>query len=214
MTTPSFTMEANLRSVTGRKVRALRRNGTTPMHLYGKGTSSLNLQADTALLKRLVAQAGGNTPVMVSVNGVSGVHLSFIREVQRHPITNEILHVDFYQVPTTEVMRAEVPVYLTGEAPAIRKLSGVLLQALHSIEVECLPLDVPQAIEVDVSDLDDFEKAIHVSDISFGSSIAIVTSPDELVARVNQPRVTAEAAGEEVGGEGTAAAGEAAEVQP
>ena len=88
------------------------------------------------------------------------------------------------------------------------------MRPIQTLLVESLPMNVPQSVELDVSHLDDFEKAIHVSDISFGSSIAIVTSPDELVARVNQPRVTVEAAGQEVGGEGTAAAGEAAEAQP
>lgn len=170
----------------------MRRQGITPIHLYGKGTPSLNLQVDSALLRRLVLQAGGNTPVSVSVKGTSDDHFAFIREVQRHPVTGDILHVDFYQVPTAEVMRADVPIYLTGEAPAVRLNSGVLSQALHSIKVECLPLDVPPRVEVDVSGLEDFQKAIYISSINLGDSVTILNEPNELIVRVSPPRVVVE----------------------
>lgn len=187
----SLTLEAELRSLAGKQVRALRRKGVTPIHLYGKGIPSMTLQADTDQLQRVVAQAGRNAPVSVSVKGSRDVHFAFIREMQRHPITEAILHVDFYQVPMAEVMRAQVPVYLTGAAPAVRTHSGVLFQALHSIEVECLPLDLPQYVEMDVSGLADFEQAIYVSDVALGDSVTVLTDPRELIARVNPPRVVA-----------------------
>ena len=185
----SLALKTEHRSVTGKKVRALRREGVTPAHLYGNGIPSMNLQADTAHLQRVVIQAGRNAPVSVSVKGARGTHFAFIREVQRHPITEAILHVDFYQVPMAEVMRTQVPVYLTGEAPAVRTLGGVLLQALHSIEVECLPLDLPQYVEVEVSGLVEFDQAIYVSSITLSDSVALITDPNELIARVNPPRV-------------------------
>ncbi|MFC1935357.1 50S ribosomal protein L25 [Chloroflexota bacterium] len=185
----SITLEANPRSVIGKKVRALRREGITPLHLYGKGILSMNLQADTALVQRLVAHAGRNIPVSVSVTGTKDVHFAFIREVRRNPITEAILHVDFYQVPMAEMMRAQVPIYLTGEAPAVRTQGGIMLQALHSIEVDCLPMDMPQYVEVDVSGLTDFEQTIYVSSINLGDSVTIITDPSELIARVNPPRV-------------------------
>lgn len=187
----SLTLEAELRSLAGKQVRALRREGVTPIHLYGKGIPSMTLQADTAQLQRVVAQAGRNIPVSVSVKGSRDAHFAFIREMQRHPITEAILHVDFYQVPMSEVMRAQVPVYLTGEAPAVRTHDGVLFQALHSIEVECLPLDLPQYVEMDVSGLVDFEQSIYVSDVHLGDSVTVITDPRELIARVNPPRVVA-----------------------
>ena len=192
MTTDTLTLEASPRSVTGKKVRFMRRTGVTPLHLYGKGAASLNLQADSAVLQRLVIRAGRNIPVSVSVEGTRDTHFAFIREVQRNPLTEAIVHVDFYQVSMAEVMRAQVPVYLVGEPPAVRMLNGVLNQALNSIEVECLPLDVPQNIEVDVSELADFEQAIYVSGINLGVSVTIITDPGELIARVNPPRVAVE----------------------
>ncbi|MEE8442128.1 MAG: 50S ribosomal protein L25 [Dehalococcoidia bacterium] len=208
----NITLETEPRSATGRKVRALRRQGITPLHLYGKGTDSLTLQADTDQVQKVIVQAGRNVPVSVSVKGSKDVHFAFIREMQRHPLTEAILHVDFIQVPMAELMRAQVPVYLTGEAPAVRTHQGVLFQALHSIEVECLPLDLPQYVELDITPLVDFEQSIYVSDIALAESVTMITDSREMIARVSPPRVAvadevAEAAEAEAGEE-AAEAGE------
>ena len=210
MTTQDLTLELEPRTVVGKKVRQLRRQGITPTHLYGMGIDPLNLQAESAAVQRIVVQAGGNVPVSVTVKGHQKPYFAFIREVQRHPLTESILHVDFYQVTMTEVMQAEVPIYLAGEAPAVRMLNGVLFQALHSFRVECLPLDVPQYVELEIVQLDDFEKALHISDIRVGDKVTILNDPQEVVARVNAPRVAVEEEGIPVAeGEEAPAAGEA-----
>ena len=192
MTTQNLTLGLEPRTVVGKKVRQLRRQGITPTHLYGMGIDPLNLQAESAAVQRIVVQAGGNVPVSVTVKGHQKPYFAFIREVQRHPLTESILHVDFYQVTMTEVMQAEVPIYLAGEASAVRMLNGVLFQALHSFRVECLPLDVPQYVELEIVQLDDFEKALHISDIRVGDKVTILNDPQEVVARVNAPRVAVE----------------------
>ncbi len=183
MTTESLALEAEPRSVKGKKVKELRLLGLTPIHVYGRGIEPAALQADTATLRKIVAQAGSNIPVTVKEEG--GSHFAFVREVQRHPLTEDILHVDFLEVPLTETIRSEVPVYLVGEAPAVRLMDGVLNQALQSLQVESFPLDVPQFVEIDVSSLEDFERGIHVSDISLGDKVTVLNDPEELVARVN-----------------------------
>lgn len=190
----SITLQTAPRSATGKQVRFLRRAGVTPIHLYGKETDSLALQVDSTILLGVIAQAGRTAPVSVTVEGSTTSHFAFIREVQRHPVTEAVLHVDFYQVPVTETMRAAVPVLLIGDAPAVRQLSGNLTQALNTIEVECLPLDVPQVVEVDISGLETFEQGIYVSSLDLGRSVTILTAPEELIVRVNPPRVEVEAA--------------------
>lgn len=192
MTTQALTLELETRSVVGKKVQTLRRQGITPVHLYGKGASSMSLQADASTILRIVAQAGRNRPVSVSISGQETPYLAFIREVQRHPVSEAILHVDFYQVPITEVAQANVPIRLIGEAPAIRMQNGVLNQVLPTLRVECLPLDVPEYFELDMSGLDDFEKALHVSDIPTSDKVTFLNSPNDVIARVNAPRVAVE----------------------
>lgn len=195
----SISLQAAPRSLIGKQVKFLRRAGVTPIHLYGKETDSLALQVDTAVLLDVLARAGRTAPVSVSIEGSSTAHFAFIREVQRHPVTEAVLHVDFYQVPMTETMHANVPVYLIGDAPAVRQLSGNLIQAMHTVEVECLPLDVPQYVEVDISGLENFEQGIYVSSLDMGRAVTILTAPEELVVRVNPPRVEVEAAVGEAG---------------
>ena len=192
MTMESLSLQTEPRSVIGKKVKVLRRLGLTPIHVYGRGIEPVALQADTATVRKIVSQAGSNIPVTVEGEGDS--RFAFIREVQRHPITGDVLHVDFLQVPLTETIRSEVPVYLIGEAPAVRFMDGALNQALNSLQVESLPLAVPQFVEVDVSSLEDFERSIYVSDISLGDQVTILNDPEELVARVNAPAAAVEEA--------------------
>lgn len=188
----TLTLQLEPRSVVGKKVGALRRQGITPTHLYGMGIEPLALQAESPLLEQLVARAGGNSPVSLSIKGQEGFRLTFVREVQRHPLTEAILHVDFYQVPMTELTRAEVPVQLVGESPAVRLENGVLFHALHTVLVECLPLDVPRLVELDISALDTFEKALRGSDVLLGDRVTLLTNADAVIARVNPPRVVVE----------------------
>ena len=141
----------------------------------------------------------------MSVAGSPENHFAFVREVQRHPLSERILHVDFYEVSLTETLEAAVPIRLVGEAPAVRTLGGLLLQTLQSLTVQCLPLDIPQYAEVDVSGLTDFEKSVSVKDIKVSAKVKVLTSPDEMVARVTPPRV------EHVEGEEAAAVPGAAE---
>lgn len=194
MTSGSLPFQADPRSVLGRRVRAMRKQGLTPAHVYGRALDPTNIQADSEQLARLVSQAGTNTPVALSVTGSRESLFTFIREVQRHPVTEAILHVDFLQVSMTERMQAAVPITLVGESDAVRVLGGMLFQALEAVQVECLPLDLPQSVEVDISALDDFEKTLTVASLSLGDSVTLLSDPSELVARINAPRVADETA--------------------
>ena len=176
------------RSVVGKKVKQLRRQGIVPVHMYGAGIESRPLQTEASLLRRLLPQVGTNVPVSVEVDGDDGENICFVREVQRHPVTEAVLHVDFIRVDVSQTIRAEVPLLLTGTAPAIRQ-GGTLLQPLQTLLVEALPMNMPVSIEVDVSDLDNFEKAVYVRGIAVGSDVTVITESEEMIARVIPPRV-------------------------
>lgn len=178
------------RSVVGKKVKRLRRAGIVPVHMYGTGTEPLALQADTRTLRRILPQVGTNIPLSVDIDGQSGENICFVREVQRHPVTEELLHVDFMRVDIAQTISVEVPIEIIGEAPAVELRGGTLLQFLQSVLIEGRPMDIPASIKVDISVLDDFDKAVYVRDISvvsFGTGFTILTDPDEPIARVNPP---------------------------
>ncbi len=182
------TLSLSQRTVTGKKVKQLRRQGILPVHIYGKGIDSLSLQGVTGELRRLLLQIGTNIPVSIQVEGSEGENICFVRDVQRHPVTEDLLHIDFIRVDVTQTISAEVPITLMGTAPATQR-GGTLLQPLTSLLVEALPRDIPVSVEADVSGLDDFEKSIVVRDIPIADNVTVLTDQDEFVARVIPPRV-------------------------
>ena len=192
------------RTVTGKKVKQLRKQGILPVHMYGSGIESQSLQAEIGELRRILPRVGANIPVSVAVDGSEDENICFVREVQRHPVTEDLLHVDFLRVDITQTISAEVPIVLVGNAPATQQ-GGTLLQPLTSLLVEALPMDIPASVEADISGLDDFEKSIIVSDIAVADNVAVLTDSDEFVARVSPPRVetdTFDLVDEEEGEEG------------
>jgi large subunit ribosomal protein L25 len=185
------TLKLSPRSVTGKKVKVLRRNGIVPVHVYGRNVPPQSLQADALVLRRLLPRVGTNVPLSVEVEDREGEEICFVREIQRHPVTEDVLHVDFLRVDVSQVIQAGVPLILQGTAPAVREQGGTLLQPLQDLLVEALPMNIPATLEVDVSGLDDFEKGIYVRDVSVGANITVITEADALIARVSPPRVEA-----------------------
>ena len=133
------TLKLSNRTVLGKRVRQLRKNGILPVHVYGTNEAPQSLQGDIRVLNRLIPQIGTNIPVSVEVEGSDSI--CFVREVQRHPVTEDLLHVDFIRVDVSQVTQAEVPVLLVGEAPATRQ-GGTLLLQLQTILVEALPMNL------------------------------------------------------------------------
>ena len=185
------TLSLSQRTVTGKKVKQLRRQGILPVHMYGRGIDSMSLQGVAGDLRRLLPQIGTNIPVSVRVEGNEGENVCFVRDVQRHPVTEDLLHIDFIRVDVTQTISAEVPIALIGSAPATQQ-GGTLLQPLTSLLVEALPMNIPATVEADVSGLDDFEKSIIVRDIPIADNVTVLTDRDEFVARVIPPRVETE----------------------
>lgn len=185
----SQSIKLSPRTVTGKKVKALRRQGIIPVHFYGADVASSAFQVEAQVLRQVLPRVGTNIPLSVDADQLKGDNICFVREVQRHPVTEEILHVDFLRVDVSQAIRAEVPIAVIGTAPAVRNLGGTLLRPLQTILIESLPMNVPSSLSIDVSDLDDFEKAVYVRDISVDSNVTVVTDQEELLARVSPPRI-------------------------
>jgi len=185
-------IKASKRDVLGKKTRFMRREGTTPTHLFGHGIDSLSLQCDTAKLQRIIARAGMTRLITLEVEGYKEPRSVFIREIQREPCSGGLFHVDFYQVKKTEKIRVDVPIILVGEAPAMKEKGRTLTHSLTSLSVESLPDKLPPQIEVDLSSLEEVEQAIFVRDITLSPDVAVVTDPDQMVVRVSEARVVEE----------------------
>ena len=177
-------LAATQRSVSGRHVKQLRREGWTPGVMYGHNFESIPLQFEAKNLQRLLSHVGGSQLIKVNVEGQKQAEMALVREVQRDPIHQTVLHVDFYRVAMTERITAEVPLEIVGESYPVTQGEGILLLGISSIEVECLPGDLVDAIEVDLSDLTELDQALYVRDLAIPSGIDILTDVDEMIVRV------------------------------
>jgi len=175
-------LKSSPRTVVGKKVKALRHSGVTPLVMYGSHVETLALQADSKELARVLRHAGGSR--LITLDTGSGSQQTLAREVQREPITGQILHVDLYVVSMTEVINVEVPLVLAGKSPAVNRGEGVLVTGLGSVEIEALPGDLIDNIHVDLSSLSKVGDALHVKDLQVPSTIKILTDPEEMVARI------------------------------
>ena len=187
-----LTLATDKREITGKKVAILRRDGITPIHLYGNGIESQSLQCDTATVSKVVLQAGTNIPVTVTVPGNSEENVCFVREVQYHPVTDRLIHVDFMKVDVTRTVRAEVPIIISGLSPAVRNMGGTLLQPLQSVTVEALPMNIPPMFSLNSDLLIDFDTNFYVSDLEAPDNISIINDEEDLVAGVVAPRIERE----------------------
>jgi large subunit ribosomal protein L25 len=177
-------LDARRRTVVGKQVRALRRQGLIPAVLYGTGIEPSPLELDGRGASRMLARVSGSTLVDLVLEG--DTHNVLVREIQRDPILQDIRHVDFLKVAMDVVIRTSVPVELVGEAPAVKTFGGILVSGVDEIEVEALPANLPNRMTVDLGSLLEIGQAITVGDLVVGEGVKLLTSRDELVARVMQ----------------------------
>lgn len=175
------------REILGKKVKTLRRDGVTPANIYGGGMESLAIQVPSEEVLRVLEEAGHNELVYVSLDGE--VRPTFIHEVQRNPVTDLVLHVDFMQIDLTKKVKIDVPIHIKGLAPAVDTYQGILVQPLDHLTVEALPTEVPSEIEADVSVLEEIDAALHVSDLTVPEGVEIMTDSDQMVVKVAPPSV-------------------------
>lgn len=181
-------LHAAKRDVLGKKVRFLRRQGITPVHVFGHGIESLALQCDTTSLQQVLSRSGQTRVINLKIDDEKGPRTVMAREVQQDVLKGSLLHVDFYQVKMTEAIEVEVPIVLVGEAPALKNKENMLAQELNTLSIECLPANIPDSIEVDVSSLAEPDESIRVRDIVPGAGITILNDPEVMLARITVQR--------------------------
>ena len=188
---PDLVLTVEYRDVNGKKVSTLRNAGITPVHMYGPGIDPRSLQCDTALVDKIVSEAGGNIPVTINLAGEND-EVCFIREVQYHPVKDVIIHVDFMKVDVTKEVEAQVPVIIQGTSPAVRNLGGTLLQPLQAVTVRALPMEIPAQLTLQAEVLVDYDTNLYVRDLVDMDSVAIINDESELIASVVPPRIERE----------------------
>lgn len=194
----SLTSQARAKDKTAKDIR---RDGFVPCVLYGNDTEHTQFSCEYSELYRVYAKAGESVLVDIDIDGKSVP--SLFHSIDFAPVSDKIIHVDFYAVDMKKEIEAKVPLTFVGEAPAIKDLGGVMVTVLDSVTVKCLPTALPQHLDIDATKLADFTSSILVSDISTPDGVTIVDDPESMVATAQEPRKEAEP---EVAAEGEAEA--------
>jgi len=173
------------REILGKKVKHLRRQGITPVHLFGHGIKSLALQCGTGELERVLGQAGQTRLISLKLDKEKKPRSVVVREFDRDWRKGQLVHVDFYQVKMEEKIKLEVPVVLVGEAPALKSKTNMLEHELGALTVECLPAKIPANLEVDINSLTETEQAIRVKDVILDKDITVLNDPELVVVKIS-----------------------------
>lgn len=186
------TFAAQRRELMKKKVNRLRRQGVIPGNIYGRNRASVPVQVNAHDFERFLATHAATTVLRLAVDGTS--ETAVVRHVQHNPRNGAIEHVDFLHIEMSQPIRVRVPIRLEGDAPALKVTDGIMLQLLDTVEVETLPGNLPDAIGLDVSDMEDLKATHYVRDLNVPSRVTVLTDPDEPVAKIEPPRIQAELA--------------------
>ena len=178
----TYTLEAQPRSVIGKKVGALRRQGLVPAVVYGSKIEPIQVQIPYRPLQVTLSQAGGTHVIELSIDGKTQTVLA--RSVQRDVIRGDILHVDFQAIDASTKIRASVPLHLVGDAPAEKARVGMLQTNVNTVTIEALPSELMDAINIDVTALRALGDAVHVRDLVLPAGVTVVDDPDDMLVRI------------------------------
>jgi large subunit ribosomal protein L25 len=208
-------LNASTRQILGKRSRRLHREGKLSAVVYGHSAAATPLVLDRLEFQKVFVKSGRTHLVDLVVDG-NRTEKVLVREIQNHPRRLGPIHVDFYQVNLEEKIRVEVPVHLTGESAAVKRGDADVLQPIHALEVECLPTEIPEQFEVDLTPLAEIDDGLRVSELAVPKGITILADPDELVVKIVHKRelkieeeVPAAEAAEPAEGEAAPAEGEA-----
>lgn len=181
-------LKVDKRSISGRKLKKLRTSGILPANLYGKGIKSEGLQVKLIDFLKVYKEVGETGIITLEVEGSEKGRPVLIGNLQRNPMTDDVIHVDFRQVDLKERIEAQVPVVLIGESPAEKQSLGTAVLLLNEITVEALPMDLPEKFEVSIDLLVEVDQAIYVKDIKVSREVEIKTDLEAIVVKVEPPQ--------------------------
>ncbi len=185
-------LHAEARTVFGKKVKGLRQAGIVPAEIYGKKTKNHSIQIPVRDLEYTLNEAGNTNLISIKIGDKKTGIPVLARNIQYSPVRQRLLHVDFYAVIMDETVSVNVPIRIIGETDLITQQNGTLMTGLNELEIEALPADIPETIEIDISNLTDFGQSIHVSDLPAADNITIHSSPESLLASIQPPRTSDE----------------------
>jgi large subunit ribosomal protein L25 len=179
-------LKAKIREVVGKKVKNLRKEGLVPAVVYGHKIEARNLLVNAIELGKVYDKAGESALIDLEVAGKKVNAL--IHDIQHDPMSGKISHVDFFEVNMKEEVETEIPLEFVGESEAVKAHGGVLIKNMDEVMVKCLPADLPEKYEIDISKLATFDDVIAIKDLKISDKVEIMMDPETVIALVAAPR--------------------------
>lgn len=187
------TLKTEKRSTFGRKVKALRQEGILPANIYGRKVKSLAIQLPVKEFEKVFKEAGETNIIALKVDKESKPRHVLATNLQKDPVTDLPLHIDFHQVDLKELVTVAVPIEITGESPAVKEKGGILITVLDEVKVEALPQDLPDKFGVDISGLAEIGDSRLIKDLELDrKKISLLADEDETIVAVQEPKVEEE----------------------
>jgi large subunit ribosomal protein L25 len=187
----TISLQAKMRTATGKMVADLRAQGEVPGVLYGNGIESQSISMPYNVFEKVYRKAGESSLIDLAIDG-KGTVKTLIYDITVDPLTSRFTHVDFFQVKMTEKLTTNIPLIFAGEAKAVKELGGIFVKNMDEVEVRCLPGDLVHEIAVDLAKLATFEDAITLKDLVVSKGIEILGDLETIVATVTSPISEAE----------------------
>jgi large subunit ribosomal protein L25 len=186
-----MSLSAKIRNEKGKSaIKKLRKEGLIPAELYGHKVENLHLAVNNKEFNNIFKLAGENTIINLLIEDLHKKEEIpvLIHDVQKNYLTNDIVHIDFYQIRMDEKVRTHVPLEFVGESPAIKNYGGILNKSMNEIEIEALPQDLPSSIPVDISKIQELNQSIYVKDLNIPKGVKVLVDLDTVVATVIPPK--------------------------
>jgi large subunit ribosomal protein L25 len=193
VSTAPISLAATRRTETGKAVARLRKAGRIPAVVFGHGLDSISVTLDGLEFEHLRRVVHSNSIVELRIDG-KDKHKVMVHGIHIDPRTRHLLHVDLFELKSGEEVTVEIPLHATGESYAVERLGGTLLHTVDRVKVRALPEKLPEKLEFSIEVLKDFDAAVHLRDIALPADVALLSDPDEVVAKVVAPHVAEEVA--------------------
>ncbi len=180
-------LTAKIREEQGKKTFALKNNGRIPAVLYGHKIKNLSLDVDYKEFQKVLREAGESSLVEMRVEGEKEERLVLVHDLQKDPVSDKYIHIDFYETSAKEEVEVEVPLVIEGESLAVKDLGGTLVQNISGLSIKAMPKDLPHDIKVSIDGLNTFEDRILVKDLNVPGNVKVMLKPEEIVISVVAP---------------------------
>ena len=179
-------------SVTGKRVKRMRLEGVVPANIYGRGVESVAVQIPFVDARTMINAHGRNSLIEVQISGEAKPRPVVVRQLDVHPLTGALRHIDFYQVDLQRTISAEIPVVLTGESSAVTIHGGILMHGAETVLVEALPAELPEQLEISVESLTEFDQQLLAGQLQLPQGVTLLSGEDLMLARISRPRLEEE----------------------